>query len=74
MVSPRCSKDLKSGWECAVPLLRGVGVCPLRQDFTLLHGAEHTPATAQSGAPPLRGEQKHSSEHLFVFSPANLRV
>ncbi len=42
------------------PLERGGGVCPLRQAFTLLHGEEHTPSTAQSGAPPLkRGSKKN---------------
>jgi hypothetical protein len=40
--------------KCGSPLERGGGVCPLRQAFTVLHGGEHTPATAQSGAPPLK--------------------
>jgi len=38
----------------------------LRQAFTQLPGGEHTPATTQSGAPPLkRGTQKKEDfEHL----------
>jgi len=56
-------------------LERGGGVCPLRQAFTLLHGGEHTPATTQSGAPPLKrgtkenlpntyGDDTNKGEHL----------
>jgi len=50
----------KRAGKCGSPLERGGGVCPLRQAFTLLHGGEHTPATTQSGAPPLkRGTKKN---------------
>jgi len=40
----------KAAATCDSPLEGGVGVCPLRQAFTLLHGGEHTPATALSSA------------------------
>jgi len=44
----------KSAGMRGSPLERGGGVCPLRYAFALLHGDEHTPATTQSGAPPLK--------------------